>query len=338
MTSVSNEARIAKRDTTLDPVLSFVIPVFNEEKHIRGTIDAIRTMAAQLPNEIIVVDNESTDRSRQIVTEIGVTCLRASQTIGGIRNLGAAHAKGEILVFVDADVYLQDRWANTIRDVVDALRRNPTMVTGSRCGISQRPSWIERYWMRPSVKRQESAYVNSGHLIIHRSFFDHIGRFREDLETGEDYELCQRAQRAGGTIVDNPDLEVVHEGGPQTLKAFFRRERWHGRGDAISLAAILASKPALLAALHGLMLAVALVNAIVLRSTIPLLLLPAFMVPLWIASSFRRCRSFGPAFWIGIILYAVYFTARGVAIVDVLLGRPSRRRSRVFARSDAVHR
>src|SRR5262249_8858214 len=74
------------------------------------------------------------------------------------------------------------------------------------------------------------SYVPSGTLFVSRRAFRSLGGFDVNIETSEDFELCQRARAAGYPVVAHPALSTVHLGTPQTLSAFWRKERWHGNG------------------------------------------------------------------------------------------------------------
>jgi hypothetical protein len=73
-------------------------------------------------------------------------------------------------------------------------------------------------------------YINSGHLIVHRTLFDEIGGFSPSLQTGEDEAFCAEAVRHGGVVRKLPEIRAIHHGYPKTLRGFFLRERWHGIG------------------------------------------------------------------------------------------------------------
>ena len=83
--------------------LSIIIPAYNEENYLPATLDAI---IAARPNdaEVIVVDNASTDSTRQIAEQRGATVvIETEHNIGKVRNAGAASSTGDVLVFIDAD-------------------------------------------------------------------------------------------------------------------------------------------------------------------------------------------------------------------------------------------
>ena len=83
--------------------LSIIIPAYNEEAYLPATLDAINT-AITSDAEVIVVDNMSTDATRQIAEERGANVIMETErNIGKVRNTGAGAASGDVLIFIDAD-------------------------------------------------------------------------------------------------------------------------------------------------------------------------------------------------------------------------------------------
>ena len=103
-----------------DPVkLSVVVPAFNEEAYLASTLDSIHRAAADLLGradvhiETIVVDNGSSDQTAAVARDHGAKVVREPvQGISRARNVGARHAEGDVLVFVDADVAAASSAAN----------------------------------------------------------------------------------------------------------------------------------------------------------------------------------------------------------------------------------
>jgi len=91
----------------LNPTISVVIPAFNEEKTIENTLSRIyKTLEAiQLPYEIIVVDDGSTDKTAQLAYRHKATILTngKNQGKGYALRRGFHHAKGDIIITIDAD-------------------------------------------------------------------------------------------------------------------------------------------------------------------------------------------------------------------------------------------
>jgi glycosyltransferase involved in cell wall biosynthesis len=87
--------------------VSVVVPAFNEERLLEGSLAAIRDAMAVFPqSELIVCDNNSTDRTAEIARAAGATVVfEPVNQIARARNRGAAGASGDWLVFVDADSY-----------------------------------------------------------------------------------------------------------------------------------------------------------------------------------------------------------------------------------------
>jgi glycosyltransferase involved in cell wall biosynthesis len=304
------------------PDISFVIPAFNEEAVLGRTVESIhRAMAGRASYEVILVDNGSEDGTVAIADELGVrTIIEPGITVAGLRNLGARSSHGQSLVFLDADVVLTEAWAEAIQHTLRKLRDTPRLLTGSWCGVPANPTWIENYWFQPLVHRPNS-HINSGHMIMSRDTFFELGGFNEDLETGEDYELSTRALRAGASVVEDPRLAVIHHGYPQSLRAFVRREAWHGRSDFVSRRSVLSSKVAvatlIFAALHA-----ALLIALALRSPTIAGVSVSLIVLLCTTASLKR---YGPASTGRLLattaIYYFYFVGRTVALISAVSGR-----------------
>ena len=198
-----------------------------------------------LSHEIIVADNGSEDNTIAVAkANNAVVIVDNNTTVGGLRNRAVNKAKGHVLVFLDADMFLTEQWGKNILAVYKSLSTNPQQVTGSRCGISEEPGWIERFWFKPLVNKP-AKYINSGHLITTRYLFDSVGGFDERLESGEDYAFGRCAAAINATITNNPSLAVVHQGYPKTLIQFIRREIWHGCGESKTLRTVLTSNVAI---------------------------------------------------------------------------------------------
>jgi len=226
--------------------LSFIIPAYNEEKNIPSTVQSIKkNVPPELSFEIIVVDNGSEDRTVTVSAEYGAVVFQQSESkIGGLRNYGAKKSSGQFLVFLDADVHLTEKWGENIQGLLKMMLAKRNIISGSFCSTPDNPSKLEKTWFK-GQDTSKKRYINSGHMIIERKYFMSLGGFDERLDTGEDFELSKRVRLSGGYVFVCDSVKVIHYGYPKTLSDFYKREKWHGRGDCKSVSSIVSSKVAI---------------------------------------------------------------------------------------------
>lgn len=214
--------------------LSVIVPALNEARVISQCLASLaRQNISRDSYEVIVADNGSTDRTLDIAREfqqsLNLTVVqRKNVHISALRNYGADVAEGEFLAFLDADCIAPEDWLSQAIVQLAGERRG---VVGAHYTIPADSSWVARAWyqdMRTS-RQGPVAYVPAGCLLVAREVFLAVGGFDETIETSEDCEFCQRVSAAGRPVVAVPGLSVVHLGTPQTVSAFFRKQRWHGR-------------------------------------------------------------------------------------------------------------
>lgn len=235
----ANQANITFMD------ISFIIPAYNEAKNIENVVHSIKRYTPGMCRyEVLVVDHGSEDDTASLAKACGARVLvHPEGTIAGLRNFGVSNSAGTILVFLDADIRLTRGWELNIEKVVSSLSAGERLLTGSWYSVPDNPNWLEKFRFKP-LERGDNSHINSGHLIIARELFDDIGGFDGVLETGEDYDISIRAKNAGIRLKDDVSLRVIHEGYPKSLLEFMKREFWHGKGDALSLACFFQSKVA----------------------------------------------------------------------------------------------
>lgn len=322
----------------MPPLISVVVPALNEETVLGRCLASLQQQKLPADRfEIIVVDNGSTDRTREIAWGFGgwlpVTVLdRSGVRISALRNLGAAVAQGELLAFLDADCVAPPHW---LQQIADLLHADDFRIIGAQYRIPANSSWVAKAWYGDLWRMKDGpvSYVPGGDLAISRELFMNLGGFDETIVTSEDTEFCERAAAASVPILALPSLSVVHLGTPQTLEAFYRKQSWHGINvHKVFLRDIFHSKSrkAMLFAVYtlaGIIAAIAGVCAGAISGSAATALAGAaalLMGPLALALLACRERKIWGQLFPLTVLYATYGLARAMCLLGVGGARKSR--------------
>jgi glycosyltransferase involved in cell wall biosynthesis len=179
-------------------MISFVVPAYNEEHELSGTLAAIWDAAsgAAQPYEIIVVDDASTDATPKIASNAGAKVIPINRRqIAASRNAGARAAQGEYLFFIDADTRIN-------RAHVD---KGVAALDAGCAGGSARVAMdgFVPVWGRMLLRGFSSVYfgLNLGagaFLFTTRRNFDVIGGFDEQYFAGEEVYFSIALKKLGG--------------------------------------------------------------------------------------------------------------------------------------------
>jgi glycosyltransferase involved in cell wall biosynthesis len=204
-------------------MISFIIPVRNEEKAIEKTLQSIRALTIE--HEIIVSDGGSIDRTIELATPLADNVVRfpndRKQTISGNRNNGAQHAQGDFLVFVDSDCVIpgDDTDIDTFfAKALEHFDNNPKLV-GLTAWVKTEQE-LETFPDKVILGFFNYLYVFMNNVLgigaavgkfqmMKRSAYINLNGYNEQLVTGEDHDMFQRLAKVGETRVD-PSLIVCH--------------------------------------------------------------------------------------------------------------------------------
>lgn len=186
---------MAKREKTIVPI-SIIIITLNEEKALPKLLKTIKSQDCQ-PLEIIVADSKSTDNTRKIAKSFGCRIVPGGRPSAG-RNSGASYAKGEWLLFLDADVLLPKGF----------IKKTYTQLQNSKIDTAT-------VWFRPDTRKIPSEML----MIIYNSYqfstqrvwphaigacifckktlFDKIKGFDVKVTLAEDMDFVRRAAKKG---------------------------------------------------------------------------------------------------------------------------------------------
>lgn len=198
------------------PLISIIIPNYNGEKTLELCLSAATSINDEA-FEIIVVDDGSDDRSRDIIRQYPCTLVESSQHAGAshARNLGALQARGDILFFTDADCLIQKNTLSQLRRVLTTADAD-TIIGGTYTPQPYDPAFFSRFQSvfinYTETKRRVGAdYIASHAMAMKTELFRRTGGFAEDgLPILEDVEFSHRCRRAGVTLMMQPLIQVQH--------------------------------------------------------------------------------------------------------------------------------
>ena len=211
--SATAASQLLSRST---PSVSVIIPVHNAAATLKECLTRLgQSIVADF--EVIVVDDDSTDHSNEILADFPVRLLQSSKRIGpaAARNLGAQAATAKFLFFIDSDVMVRPE---TLERLLDAFNR--TDVDGL-CGVQtaemRHRNLVSQYknqWMRWTYLRQagDIPLFYTTAAAIRRDVFFRAGGFDVGYTSPnvEDTAFGQKLKRLGIRVQVHPGLQVEH--------------------------------------------------------------------------------------------------------------------------------
>lgn len=182
-------------------MLSFIVPAHQEQALLGSTLRALHDAARALGRsyELIVVDDGSTDRTSQIAREAGARVLRVNyRNIAAVRNAGAAVARGEVLVFVDADTLVPPQTLAAAGQVLG----EGVIGGGALPQFSPEDPWAGRAGvaMWHLIARRLN-WASGCFLFVRRWAFDAAGGFDQSYYASEEIHLSRALKREGRFVL-----------------------------------------------------------------------------------------------------------------------------------------
>lgn len=202
-------------------MISVIIPTLNEEKTIGETIRELKKSLVGFDSEIIVSDGGSKDSTARAAESLGARVFVDDNpgTIARGRNMGAKQARGEFLVFMDADVLIPNN--KPFFSVLIEKFKSKNKLVAATAGVRVIDS------LETSADRIIFSLLNLFHRVANNVFnfgraagefqmirseaFRKVGGYREDLAASEDYDMFLRLSRIGKTRYVS-GLTVYHTG------------------------------------------------------------------------------------------------------------------------------
>lgn len=224
--------------------ISIITPIYNCSSNISNLVLALQSQDIDRTTEIIIVDNNSTDRSFEIaqnfarIPNITVVNQSQSQSVAATRNKGIKLANGEILAFIDGDCIPELDW---LSQGIQCMQDNKVERVGGRINIRPLSAKGSIYSLIEALfcYDQESAVNGVGacitpNLFVKRDVFDKVGVFNETFPEAsvEDMEFGMRATRLGITLA-YADKAIVWHPPRQTFQELWYKSARNGKGTFI---------------------------------------------------------------------------------------------------------
>ncbi|MFA5810392.1 MAG: glycosyltransferase family A protein [Thermoleophilia bacterium] len=204
------------------PMVSVVIPLYNGADCITPVLEALYESTFS-DFETVVVNDCSTDNSLEVLEGLSerfpfhLINFEKNMGVSKARNTGVREARGEIIIFIDADCIVLP---NTIENSINELLQGDSICVG---GAYTREPWDKDFFSifqslyihHVETKVEHPDYIATHCLAIRKSTFDEFGGFIEDSFIGhqasvEDVEFCHRMLRAGHQLTRSPNIQVQH--------------------------------------------------------------------------------------------------------------------------------
>ncbi len=204
-------------------LISIIITTKNEEKNIENCLESInRQNYPRDQIEIIVVDNSSTDRTKEIALKYTNLVFNKGPERSAQRNLGVEKSSGEYFIFLDADMILSE---NLIKDCVEKIQNNPEVIA---CYISEIVMG-ENFFSK--VRRFERSFYDATVIdcarFIKKDAFLQVGGFDEDLTGPEDWDLDKKLRNIGR--IDLIKTPIYHNEAEFNLRTYLDKKGYYSK-------------------------------------------------------------------------------------------------------------
>ena len=193
-------------------LVSVIIPTLNEEKYIESALKSLINQDYEGKYEIIVADGMSKDNTVKIARKYAdKVVLIKERGVAKARNVGVKAAKGDILLFVDADVIVLP---NALFELLKTFKKNKIVGVGcAKLPLSEKLRDFIVYWfifrLEKIALKFNLAYVGGLFCAYRKNIFERVGGFDEKLIACEDYDLSKKISKYGKIIQLDKPLVLV---------------------------------------------------------------------------------------------------------------------------------
>ena len=236
------------------PLISAIICTHNRANYLKAAVDSLRSQTYH-PYDIIIIDNASTDNTRQVIEAFGpdppITYVyEGTLGLSTARNRGAQVARGQILAYLDDDAEAATGWLAAL--AMAFAPPSSVAIAGGRVRLAWPPGYNPPLWLSPGMLETLGIYdlgpamrpitnpqqtPRGLNYAIQKSVWQAMGGFNVDLGrvghsllSNEELYMTQRVLAAGLGVLYVPQAEVTHQVAPNRLRRrwFLHRSWWQG--------------------------------------------------------------------------------------------------------------
>lgn len=193
--------------------VSIVIPVFNDQDHLKSCLDSVAAQTIQ-PDEVIVVDNNCSDDSIKIAKQYPFVRVisEKKQSVLYARNTGLSAAKGDVVGRIDADTLLEPDWVEQVKRIF--TREDVAAATGPMffydMPLSPQNIALDHMFKGPLAKYDKKfSFLAGNNMAIRASAWQAVkAKVCDDKTIHEDIDLAIHLNRANLKVVYDPDLRA----------------------------------------------------------------------------------------------------------------------------------
>ncbi len=176
------------------PLISIIIPTFNSEKHLERCLLSLQKQT-YTNIEIILVDQESSDKTREIAKKYHVTLISVPRPKfysppSKSRNIGAKSANGIIFYHLDSDM---EASAKLLQEIVEKFQNKKLGAL-----IVNEIDITKGFWSKCKALERRT-YAGNEHVagarVVRRELFEKIGGYDETISSGEDFDITKQYKK-----------------------------------------------------------------------------------------------------------------------------------------------
>lgn len=209
----------------MNPLVSVIIPTKDSAATLGACIESVKNQTYK-HIDCIVVDNYSTDATKEVADQDGIIYIRAGNERSAQRNIGAQQSKGEYVCFIDSDMVLSP---TVLQECVDIMEKNKSLIALS----IPEESFGTTFWAQcKKFERSCYAHIRWMHAVrfMTKQSFIAVSGFNTHLVSGEDFDIHNRIEKMFGThSVGLIKSIIYHNEGALSLRKTLKKKYYYGK-------------------------------------------------------------------------------------------------------------